>query len=91
MRLGLFEFSPSWIPSVITVLMLTLLVSLGIWQLERAAAKAQLTGDFESGAQDAPIVIDGSLTHADGLRFRLAVAEGAYDGGRQFLLSADRI
>lgn len=86
MRVGGLEFRPSWLPSLATASLLALLVSLGIWQLQRGEFKQALEADHAERAEDAPLLIDGSHGSAEGLRYRAVVAEGRLDAGRQFLL-----
>jgi len=47
MRIGNYQFSPNWIPSILTVLLLPLFIALGFWQLSRAQEK-QYTLDLQS-------------------------------------------
>ncbi len=42
MRIGSYQFSPNWIPSIITVLILPILIVLGFWQLSRAEEKRDI-------------------------------------------------
>jgi surfeit locus 1 family protein len=47
MRIGHREFSPRPIPTVATVVLLPILISLGFWQLDRAAQKRQMLQQFQ--------------------------------------------
>jgi surfeit locus 1 family protein len=41
-----YIFSPGWLPTLLTLLLLPLLISLGVWQLHRAEEKKQLETEF---------------------------------------------
>jgi len=51
--LGPFRFAPGIIPTVATILMLSLLVNLGLWQLRRAEAKNSMVERLETRNQQA--------------------------------------
>lgn len=40
--MGGFNFAPGWIPSLVTLLVFTLLINLGLWQLRRGEAKQMM-------------------------------------------------
>lgn len=85
MRIGNREFSPRPIPTVATVLLLPILVSLGFWQLDRAAQKRQLLQQFQQQQAEPAI----NLNHARDSEFysyqRIEVT-GRFDAEHQFLL-----
>jgi surfeit locus 1 family protein len=61
-------------------------VRLGFWQLDRREQR-QAVNEVLTARMDAPpIPIIGSLPDTAGLRFRLASAEGAWDGERSIVL-----
>lgn len=47
-RLFGYHFSPAWIPSIATALLLPLLISLGCWQLQRAEYKHMLQNKYQN-------------------------------------------
>ena len=83
MRIGSRLFEPRWFTTLVTLALLALLVSLGRWQLHRAAEKQALFDSFAKGA-DAARPID--LTTAPVPRYRRVQARGHYDSGRQVLI-----
>ena len=85
MRFGSIEFSPSRWPSLITLLMLGLLMSLGFWQLDRAERKQVLLDEFQDGGGRAPFRLDETIGSFDDLQYQFASATGSYDTKRQFL------
>ena len=85
MRFGNLEFSPGRWPTLITVVLLGLLSSLGFWQLDRAEQTRALLGTYNEQSRTL-IRIDPGRTSFEGLQFQWAEVFGAYDGGHQFLL-----
>ena len=87
--------SRSWraavVPTAAALLMLALLVSLGAWQLGRAAEKRELIARYAERAAEPPVELTPGSAPADArrvaaLRFRRAVLEGTYLRGHQYLL-----
>lgn len=86
MRIGAFDFRPRWLPSLITLLLLPVLVSLGFWQLDRADQKRALQHGYAAGAA-APVIDLGHERPDYALaRYRRVEASGQYDPRFQFLL-----
>ncbi|MFZ0257611.1 MAG: SURF1 family protein [Gammaproteobacteria bacterium] len=86
MKVGRYDFRPSWWPSVLALFLLGLLIFLGLWQLERGAEKQRTVDEFALRTQDLPVRIDENWQSAEGLRFRSVSSEGRYDAGHQYLL-----
>jgi len=85
MRFGSIEFSPSRWPSLITLIMLGILMSLGFWQLDRAEQKQLLLAEFQGGGEGSPFRLDETIKSFDGLQYQFASAVGSYDAKRQIL------
>ena len=85
MRFGSIEFSPSRWPSLITLIVFGILMSLGFWQLDRAEQKQLLLGEFLGGSEQAPFRLDETIESFDDLQYQFAIAAGTYDVERQFL------
>lgn len=86
MRLGGLEFKPGRWPTLITVVLLGLLVSLGNWQLQRAEQKRALLAAYESARPDTTIRLQPGMPVYAGLAYQHAVGTGHYDATHQFLL-----
>jgi hypothetical protein len=56
-------------PPVVGALLLALLISLGFWQLDRAAEKRALAEEFERAAPEAPAVVESPEALRDLPRF----------------------
>jgi surfeit locus 1 family protein len=82
-RIGAREFAPRVFTTMLTVVLLALLISLGRWQLRRAAERQKLDDEFAAGA-DAPALIDATTPPAS--RFAHLRMTGRYDGSRQILI-----
>jgi surfeit locus 1 family protein len=77
-------FSPSWLMTVITLMLLVLFIVLGRWQWGRAEFKQRLGEEFASGTDQ--VVELGSKTAAELPRYARVEVTGDWDGSRQFLL-----
>lgn len=86
MRVGSLEFRPGLWPTVITIVFLWILVSLGFWQLDRAQQKRTLLAASQAGTAAAPLALNSAQTHYAGMAYRVVTAAGHFDDARQFLL-----
>ena len=57
MRIGQFQFRPRLIPTLVTMVLLPLLISLGIWQLNRTAEKRAILAEQEQKKRMSPLHI----------------------------------
>jgi surfeit locus 1 family protein len=86
MRAGRLEFSPGRWPTLITILFLGILVSLGFWQLDRAEQKHVLLGQYRGDGSSTRLRLDPGMPASVDLQYQYATASGYYDARRQFLL-----
>ena len=91
MRLGDFTFKPTLVPSLITLLVLSILLALGFWQLDRARQKEDLQAAFEFHLSQPYTPVEAIDLLADHLfnnasRYRKVTAHGRYDSEHQILL-----
>ena len=77
------RWHPGWRMTLFTTLLLPLVVSLGIWQLERADEKRAYEDRYYQRLGQMPVAPPADLTDADFLQIRL---EGRYDAQRYFLI-----
>lgn len=85
--LGRIVFSCPLFLIVIYLLLLTLLLNLGFWQLNRAEEKRVLIEKQTQSMKTAPIDLSAvSEDDANSLRYRKASVSGHYDSAQQFLL-----
>jgi surfeit locus 1 family protein len=75
-----------WLPTLVVLLMVPLLVSLGFWQLKRAEEKRAIQSEYDARSRDARVEIEQSLQHAEDLRFYRVIARGKYDPQYQILI-----
>ena len=84
---GNWRFHPGRLPTIVVLILLPLLVSLGIWQLQRSEQKKQLLQLFASGAET--VLLEGTAV-SSGVgelpRYQQVELTGRYLGDRQFLL-----
>jgi surfeit locus 1 family protein len=83
MKLGSRIFAPRPFTTVLTIVMIIVLMSLGRWQLRRADQKRALYDAFDQGA-DATRVIDFQTPPLS--RYQHIEARGSYDQSRQILI-----
>lgn len=83
MKLGSRIFAPRPFTTVLTIVVLALLLSLGRWQLRRADEKRALYDAFDKGAESSRTI---DLRTAPLPRYQHIEAQGKYDGSRQILI-----
>lgn len=71
---------------IMLALMLTVLVSLGIWQLKRLAWKEALLARIEAQMQAAPVPLPDAAEGPAAWEYRQVELAGVYDAGRIFWL-----
>lgn len=82
-----YSFKPRRAPTLATALLFPLFLSLGFWQLRRAAEKESLIGLRAERTLAAPLrLVPSEHRAADAIRYRRAVVEGKYDADHQILL-----
>lgn len=93
MRVGRFSFSPALVPTLATLAVLPLLVTLGLWQLGRAAEKRELQLMYEQRAKRPPLPLDAAgwtairaSNDTGDLAYRRMEMQGRFDGAHQYLL-----
>jgi surfeit locus 1 family protein len=82
-KIGNRSFAPRVFTTLLTIVLIAVLVSLGRWQLHRAAEKRALFDSFAAGG-DATRVIDGHTAKVP--RYSQVEASGHYDETRQVLI-----
>ncbi|MGD2118792.1 MAG: SURF1 family protein [Chromatiales bacterium] len=86
MRFGNIEFRPGLIPTIVFVLVLPFLLSLGVWQLNRAAEKQQVDAERQTRQVTEQLELNllDSVESTD--RYRPARVTGEYVNDRHWLL-----
>jgi surfeit locus 1 family protein len=82
-KLGSRIFSPTVFSTLLTIVLIALLISLGRWQLRRADEKRVLFDSFAAGT-DATLQINVGTPHLR--RYQHVEARGHYDQTRQILI-----
>lgn len=82
-KFGSRTFSPRPFTTLLTIVLIAMLISLGRWQLHRAAEKQVLYDSFAAGS-DAVRRIDGQTPRMP--RYQHVEAEGHFDATRQILI-----
>jgi surfeit locus 1 family protein len=83
MRIGPLSFAPRLVTTVATVAMLALLLSLGRWQLNRAAEKEERQALLDARIRDAPVRLTGPVPSAEPLLYRRVRASGEWIAAQQ--------
>lgn len=86
LRIGSFVFSPALVPSLAFLIVCPVLISLGLWQLDRAEEKREIERQVSVAMSRAPLNIN--LAAFDTLPaevYRPAVLQGRFDNDRQYL------
>ncbi|MCW8955727.1 MAG: SURF1 family protein [Gammaproteobacteria bacterium] len=84
--LGKLEFKPGLIPTLVTLVFVYLLVSLGMWQLDRAAYKTNIQNIINE-RKDLPTVrLSLAPTKLEESIYLPVMADGVFDNNHQILL-----
>ncbi len=86
MQIGSVEFRAGLWPTIVTAVVFPFLLSLGFWQLDRAAQKIALLDEYRAGSHDTVIQLEPDLRAFDSLNYQFASAVGHFDDRHQFLL-----
>lgn len=86
MRIGKYSFRPRLIPTLATLILLPVLVSLGFWQLNRADQKYAARALREQRLTQPPRSLSADDTNAGAMLARRVEAAGRFDLQHQFLL-----
>jgi surfeit locus 1 family protein len=86
LRFGQRVFAPTVIPTVVFLLVLVALLSLGNWQMQRAGEKQALVDDKQARQAAPPLGLGGEVVDEQLDRFRPAFVRGEYQVGQQWLL-----
>lgn len=81
-----YRFVPRWIPTIVTLLLLPVLISLGQWQSHRAEFKHHLQDSYDQAAQAAPLTIGADAVDISKVRYHRVKARGTYEPDYQILL-----
>jgi surfeit locus 1 family protein len=80
------QFRAGVVPTLVTLALLALLFTLGVWQLGRADYKSTLFAAYSERSAGPPIDLNDPVEVADEDRYARAFARGRFDSARQFLL-----
>lgn len=82
-RIGRYRFD--WKLTLLTVLLLPLLISLGFWQLRREDEKLALQATYDARQRELPVAL-ASLDLVQDQQYRQVSVQGRYDNAHSFLL-----
>ncbi|QKT03289.1 SURF1 family protein [Ectothiorhodospiraceae bacterium 2226] len=85
MRLGSWCFTPSWFPTLVTLVLLPILAGLGFWQLDRGAQKSAQADAHAARAAAPPVPLTALPLDVEAVRYRSVMARGRYDGEQQIV------
>lgn len=86
LSVGNYRFAPAFWPTVVFAMVFPALLSLGLWQMQRAADKQSLVEQRAAGEVIAPLVLSDTKGLSDSDRYRAATVKGHYVAGQQWLL-----
>jgi surfeit locus 1 family protein len=81
-----YRFTPSLVPSLVFVVVFAALISLGLWQLDRAQQKQQALSARSARAVETAVDLNNRLALGAEDRYRAARASGRYLANRHWLL-----
>lgn len=86
MQLAGFRFAPRLIPTAVYFVLLSFLLTLGFWQLDRADQKRADLAARAAATQAPVLTLNQSKVTLASAEYRRARAHGEYDTSKQFLL-----
>ncbi|MDJ0739395.1 MAG: SURF1 family protein [Gammaproteobacteria bacterium] len=86
LKFGPYRFAPSPWPTLAFAIVFPILLSLGYWQMGRAAAKQELVEQRAASELTAPLALAGTTSLAEDDRYRPAIVTGRYVDDQQWLL-----
>jgi len=86
-HLGRYCFQPGWSMTLLTLVLVSLLVVLGFWQLARAEAKVQLIDRYEKNSALPAVDLNAPDLSGQQLDYRFASADGEYQDAPFILLN----
>lgn len=81
-----YHFTPKLIPTLATLILLPILISLGHWQLTRADQNRQLIHNYTTRSAMPPLSEKNLITPPENLNFHLIQLTGEYDNQHTILL-----
>jgi surfeit locus 1 family protein len=85
-NIGKYQFNPGILPSVLTVCLLYIMISMGLWQLDRAAFRQDLQHKIEQRRNLPPVSLAELPTQTEDAVFYPVSIRGRFDREHQFLL-----
>ena len=86
MRIGVYEFRPSPWLTLVMLVVLGILVSLGMWQLDRAGQKQRTTDEMEKKLKKPEVNVTSASFFNENRRFQHVEITGSFEPGQQYLL-----
>lgn len=86
MRIGNREFAPRLFPTLVTIVILPVLISLGFWQLDRAEQKREILKQYEQQQNGTVLNLNTTSQQEHIAPYQQVEATGRFDAQRQFLL-----
>jgi surfeit locus 1 family protein len=86
MRIGAFSFEPRLVTTLAAAVFFALLLSLGRWQLGRAAEKEARQALYDARLHETALVLTGSVPSAEPLIYRRVRAAGRWIAERQIFI-----
>lgn len=89
MQINGWRFSPGLVPTIATILILSLLVSLGLWQLDRAEQKRTIYQEFIERQEQPPVNLNNALdlrANKTGMLWRHITLSGEFVSTKNILL-----
>jgi len=90
MRFDYVKFHIRWVPTLLLVLLISLFVVLGIWQIDRAGQKRERAQVINQRAELPALELSDPIADPEVLRFRRLRARGTFEAKGQILVANRR-
>lgn len=76
------QFRPTLIPTLVTLVLLPVMISLGFWQIDRAEQKQAILDEYRQREQLPPLELAAAVADPERIRYRRARLVGEFDAAR---------
>ncbi|KPK40648.1 MAG: hypothetical protein AMJ69_01475 [Gammaproteobacteria bacterium SG8_47] len=76
------QFRPTLVPTLVTLVLLPVMISLGFWQLDRADQKQAILDEYRQREQLPPLDLAAPVAEPERIRYRRARLVGEFDASR---------
>lgn len=85
-RLADYQFRPTWLGTLILILVIPVFIKLGLWQYEKAQQKQALQNQYDQYRDASPVALPSQIDDPESWRYRRVEITGIYDASHQIYI-----